>query len=214
MPEAPEELPAARRREVELARGVVLLPPVRGAEEALPPERPRFVPPPMIPGWVIPTVIASAVIAVVALVLAASALSSLSTMKSQIREAIVALEALRAREIALRTFFIANHTGTTEMPLARAIPKFAIPLRGVIPVKIVDMPIIDPMTGVAVRKITLDANITVDYDLPIDPSNITGVMTIRYAVAPEGEVVIIVKLRDIFAQDFDAVIDKLKKIAS
>jgi len=141
-----EATPSAPRRqqEVELGRGVVILPPERMREDRRAEQRPEeaakraeqrreealrpISPLPVTPGKQGVLVLVVGVLAVVAIILSLFAMSSVAHIKGEIKLMAADLRAFSQSELELNTHLDSTHTISSSVPLKETISPFSLPV--------------------------------------------------------------------------------------
>lgn len=224
MPEEEEEkeLPSVpRRKEVELGRGIVLLPPERlGAErkEERKEEAPAKPKPPVIireaPAQNLIAVLAI-FIAVVSAVLASYSIYNVYKMKTELRGIAADLREFQDSSIVIETSFAnVTHSVQASLPIKDIVTPFSIPimpqeLQGTGAINIVM-----PGTGIPV-SIPWEGNISVSGSVRFDTTQLSEdrVMALSYELPGKGQLTITIKGRDLWTTQLENVTKRIEAMS-
>lgn len=212
-----EETPSApRRKEIEISKGVVLMPPERLEEKK---ETPRPAPPkiqtaaPSVTSATSNLIVSLAILlSVVSLIISFVAISSQNTLKNEIGKIAADLRAFKEEDITLVSPLAANHTVEANVPLREIISPFTIPIVQDVPISI-EGTTYHPVYG----TIVLHGNATAHFlsGILIDPSNLSDerVASLKYSLLGNGTTTIRFKGADIWTDQLNDILARLELLA-
>jgi len=219
MPEEEQELPSVKKREVELGRGVILLPPERISserperkEQAAAPQRPAAQEAVRTSSGSNLIAILAIFIAIIAAVLASFSMYNLSKMKTELRAVVDDLKAYQSTDISVATKFGGvTHSVQASLPIKEIISPFTIPIqpqelqgKGKIEVWIPGYP--------SSTVIPWEGNITVTGDVKFNTNLLSDqrTMSLSYDLPGEGQLTIGIKGKDLWTAQLDDVLRRLE----
>ncbi|MEM2974567.1 MAG: hypothetical protein QW112_03015 [Candidatus Micrarchaeia archaeon] len=236
------EVPSAiKKKEVELSRGVVLLPPEkmkkmeeerkreeeiekeaeakRKVEEKLFAREEKKVVPVVRPSGVALGPSVSSVIAMLAIIIAIAAiglsyitLNSYNKIRTELKGIIVDLQAFKEGNITIDSKLTVEHVIQEDLPLRDILSQSTIPVSTVLEVE-GDVKMYNPVTR-TYESGPYRGNITVRGNINVDPSGIDPSRKLRlnYTVPGTGEMSIKVPGNRLWTSDLDDVISRLERI--
>lgn len=224
MPEEEEEereLPSVpRRKEVELGRGIVLLPPERleaerKEKEMVAPPKPR--PPEAVRPAPAQNIIAvlAIFIAVVAAILASFSIYNVYKMKTELRAIAADLREFQDSNIVIETKLVnVTHAVEASLPIKEIIAPFSIPI---LPQELSgngSIRILMPGTHIPVT-IPWEGNVTVSGSVRLDTSQLAEDrrMALSYELPGEGQLTITIKGRDLWTTPLENVTERIEAMS-
>lgn len=221
MPEDDErELPSVQRREIELGRGVVLLPPerIKGEQKEREEKAVSTRPAPEIvrvaPASNLVAVLAI-FIAVIAAVLASFSMYNLYKMKGELRAVAEDLRSFQGADISISTRFSdVTHTVQASLPLREVITPFVLPI---LPQELQGkgkIAMILPGFEIPV-SIPWEGNVTVSGSINVDTAKLSEDrrMVLGYQLPGEGQLTIGIKGKDLWTENLDNVLKRIEAMS-
>jgi len=205
---------APRRKEIEISRGVVLMPPERLEEKKeVPRPQPRPLEVPAATPVTSNLIVSLAILlAVVSLIISFVAISGQNTLKNEIGKIAADLRAFKEEDIILVSPLAANHTVEADVPLREIISPFSIPLVQDIPVTL-EGTTYHPSYG----SIVLRGNATVHFlsSILVDPSNLSDerTLSLKYSLLGNGTTAIRFKGADLWTEQLNDVLTRLERLS-
>jgi len=219
MAEEEKELPSVRKREVELGKGIVLLPPER-LEVRAKEEKPQEVRPK--PEVIIKTAPAQNLIAVIAIflalvsaILASFSLYTVYKMKSELRAIATDLRNFQDSNIIIYTEFSnVTHSVQASLPLKEVITPFTLPIipqelsgKGAINVVLpgMNIPVSIPWEG----------NITVTGNVRFDTTQLAEdrKMSLSYELPGRGYLTVTIKGKDLWTTQLENITQRIEAMS-
>jgi len=216
-----------KKKEVELSRGVVILPPERmGREErreAYPPSEPLSLPsrrpeqssaPPSAPTASNILAIAAVFLALVALLLSYISIMNYSNMKTEIKGIAADLRGYKAANVTITSNLGATHSVNASMPIKDVIPPFVLPvqpqdIQGTGTINVVlpgyTYPVAIPWNGTITIFGTLNINTT---QLPADRQ-----IALAYELPGQGDITIRLHGADIWTDQLENITTRLDRLS-
>lgn len=220
------ELPSVpkAKREIEISKGVVLLPPEKISKKEERVERERPVPEPpkplqparemIAPASANVVIVIALIVALAGLAIGALAMITSTQMKNELKAIAADLRAFKEAPISIRTTLLANHTVNTSLPVKDVVAPFSLPIppqeiegHGTISVML-------PGYSFAV-SIPWNGTIAISGSAQIDTSKLSSdkQMTLSYSLPGRGQLELDIKGSDIWTDQLEDITSRLEKIS-